>query len=111
MYPECGHATRTAVQFFDSWFGDELAGIERVNIVPLVHSYLAEGRIRVKPEVFDMPLTYHDPCNLGRNVGSFEEPRELINERRHRLPGTDAQPGTKLVLRWRRRPDRRYGHV
>jgi len=78
VYPECGHATRTAVQFFDSWFGDELDGIERVNIVPLVHSYLAEGRIRVKPDVFAMPLTYHDPCNLGRNVGSFEEPRELI---------------------------------
>ena len=78
VYPECGHATRTAVQFFDSWFGEELAGIERINIVPLVHSYLAEGRIQVKPELFTVPLTYHDPCNLGRNVGSFDEPRELI---------------------------------
>jgi Fe-S oxidoreductase len=79
VYPECGHATRTAIQFFESWFGDELAGIERINIVPLVHSYLADGRIRVKPGAFSTPLTYHDPCNLGRNVGSFEEPRELIN--------------------------------
>jgi Fe-S oxidoreductase len=79
VYPECGHATRTAVQFFESWFGDELAGIERVNIVPLVYSYLAEGKIRVKPSTFDTLMTYHDPCNLGRNVGAFEEPRKLIN--------------------------------
>jgi Fe-S oxidoreductase len=79
VYPECGHATRTAIQFFDYWFGEELADIERVNIVPLVYSYLAEGKIRVKPGMFDVPLTYHDPCNLGRNVGSFDEPRDLIN--------------------------------
>jgi Fe-S oxidoreductase len=79
VYPECGHATRTAVQFFEGWFGEELAGIERVNIVPLVYSYLAEGKIRVKPGTFDQLMTYHDPCNLGRNVGAFEEPRNLIN--------------------------------
>jgi Fe-S oxidoreductase len=79
VYPECGHATRTAVQFFESWFGEELEGIERVNIVPLVYSYLEEGKIRVKPGIFDQPMTYHDPCNLGRNVGAFEEPRNLIN--------------------------------
>jgi Fe-S oxidoreductase len=79
VYPECGHATRTALQYFDGWFGEELDGIDRINIVPLVHSYLAEGKIRVTPDLFDVPLTYHDPCNLGRNVGIFEEPRELIN--------------------------------
>jgi Fe-S oxidoreductase len=78
VYPECGHATRTALQFFDGWFGEELAGIERVNIVPLVYSYLAEGKIRVKPGTFDQAMTYHDPCNLGRNVGAFDQPRNLI---------------------------------
>ena len=79
VYPECGHATRTLLQYFDTWFGEELAGIERINIVQLVASYLNEGKIRVKPGSFDTPLTYHDPCNLGRNVGVFEEPRMLIN--------------------------------
>lgn len=78
VYPECGHATRTATQFFDSWFGEELASIERVNIVLLVHFYLAEGKIRVKPGAFDQAMTYHDPCNLGRNVGAFDQPRSLI---------------------------------
>lgn len=78
VYPECGHATRTAMQYFDAWFGDQVAGIKRMNVVQLVAAYLAGGKIRVKPGTFTTPLTYHDPCNLGRNVGIFEEPRALI---------------------------------
>ncbi len=79
VYPECGHATRAMMQYSDSWFGDEVAGIERTNILPLVAGYLAEGKIRVRPGAFDTPSTYHDPCNLGRNLGFFEQPRALIN--------------------------------
>jgi len=79
VYPECGHATRTLFSFFDGWFGDELIGLERVSVVQLVAQYLREGRIKVKPGAFDVPLTYHDPCNLGRNAGIFDEPRELLH--------------------------------
>ena len=79
VFPECGHATRTAIQYFDAWFGDKVASIERMSVVQLVASYLAEGKIRVKSGAFTTPLTYHDPCNLGRNVGIFEEPRALIH--------------------------------
>ncbi len=79
VYPECGHATRTLMAFFENWFGDELAGIERMNLLELVASYLQEGKIRVQADTFDTPLTYHDPCNLGRNGGLMEEPRSLIH--------------------------------
>jgi hypothetical protein len=78
VYPECGHATRTLLSYFDGWFGEEVAGLERVSIVKLVADYLQEGRIRVRPGTFTVPLTYHDPCNIGRNAGMFEEPRLLI---------------------------------
>jgi Fe-S oxidoreductase len=78
VYPECGHATRTLLYYFDDWFKEEIAGIERMNIVQLVSSYLQEGKIRVQTNIFDTPLTYHDPCNLGRNGGIYEEPRTLI---------------------------------
>ena len=79
VYSECGHATRTLMQYFDAWFGDELAGIERTDILSLVARYLDAGKIRVQSGAFDTPLTYHDPCNLGRNLGVFDEPRALIN--------------------------------
>jgi len=78
VYPECGHATRTLLHYFDDWFGEEVAGLERMNVVQLVASYLAERKIRLQPGVFDTPLTYHDPCNLGRNAGIYDEPRALI---------------------------------
>lgn len=79
VYPECGHASRTLFNYFEGWFGEEIAGMERLNIVPLTHQYLAEGRIKVKPGFFDTPLTYHDSCSLGRSSGMFEEPREMIS--------------------------------
>lgn len=77
-YPECGHATRTLLNYFDDWFGAEVAGIERVNVVQLAARYLSEGRIQVRPGTFDTPLTYHDPCSLGRSSGIYDEPRALI---------------------------------
>jgi Fe-S oxidoreductase len=79
VYPECGHASRTLFNYFEGWFGDEINGIERGNIVPLTYQYLAEGRIQVKPKAFDTPMTYHDSCSLGRSSGMYEEPREMIN--------------------------------
>jgi Fe-S oxidoreductase len=45
----------------------------------LTACYLAKGKIKVKPGTFTTPLTYHDPCNLGRNSGIFAEPRTLLN--------------------------------
>jgi Fe-S oxidoreductase len=78
VYPECGHATRTLLYYFDSWFEEETADLERVSIVKLLASYLQKGRISVRPSTFTVPLTYHDPCNIGRNGGMYEEPRALI---------------------------------
>jgi Fe-S oxidoreductase len=78
VYPECGHASRTLFNYFEGWFGDEINGLERLNIVPLTYQYLAEGRIKVKPGTFDTPLTYHDSCSLGRSSGMYQQPRELI---------------------------------
>lgn len=78
VYPECGHATRTLFNYFEGWYGDEIECIERVNIVPLTQSYLEEGRIRIKPASFETPMTYHDPCSLGRSSGMYEQPHQMI---------------------------------
>lgn len=59
--------------------------------VPVQHSsqFLLElaraGRLKFKS--FDRAVTYHDPCDLGRNNGIYEEPRELLR----------CVPGLELV--------------
>ncbi|MGD2205156.1 MAG: (Fe-S)-binding protein [Anaerolineae bacterium] len=79
VYPECGHASRTLFNYFEGWFGDEIEGLERLNIVPLTFDYLKRGVIRVRPASFDTPVTYHDSCSLGRSSGMYDEPRELVH--------------------------------
>jgi len=59
--------------------------------VELLHSsHLLEGLIREKKiplKELDLTVTYHDPCDLGRNSGVYEPPREALK----------MIPGVKLV--------------
>ena len=44
----------------------------------MLDEYVREGRLRLDPSRNAEPVTYHDPCNLGRKGGLFEEPRRII---------------------------------
>ena len=48
------------------------------SIVEVIDRYIKEGRIKLKENVIEEPLTYHDPCQLGRNAGIYEEPRDIL---------------------------------
>ena len=49
--------------------------------------YLAEliREKKIVPNELEETVTYHDPCDLGRNSGVFEAPREIIRS----IPGIE----------------------
>jgi Fe-S oxidoreductase len=51
-----------------------------VSIITKIHEYIESGRIKVKPKSCTQPVTYHDPCQIGRNFGLFEEPRDIVKQ-------------------------------
>jgi Fe-S oxidoreductase len=74
---ECGHAYSTMRWSAPNWF-DEPFPFKVRSIIELIHEYIANGRIQVA-QLEDMgAVTLHDPCNLGRAGGLFEEPRDVL---------------------------------
>jgi len=54
-----------------------------LHAVQYFYMLVEKGRIKLNP--IDKKITYHDPCDLGRNSGIYEEPRKLIRS----IPGLE----------------------
>ena len=69
---ECGTAYRVLRHMVG------LQPFKVVAFVELIARYLREGRIALRPGTIEGSITYHDPCQIARNGGIYEEPREVI---------------------------------
>ncbi len=74
---ECGHAYAAFKWEAPKWFGHPLP-FEVKSVVELLFEYVDAGVLELDPQRNSEPITYHDPCNLGRKGGVFEEPRAVI---------------------------------
>ncbi len=74
---ECGHAYRVMKYLYEYWSGGT-PPFKISSIFEPFARYISESRIKVDPDKIKEPVAYHDPCQLGRNGGIFEEPRHII---------------------------------
>lgn len=74
---ECGHGFKILRNDAERWLGEPL-GFEVLSVVELAYKLYQEGRLPINPGAIEGRVTYHDPCNVGRKLGVYEPPRELI---------------------------------
>jgi Fe-S oxidoreductase len=74
---ECGHGFKVLKKDAPEIIGEPL-GFEVVSIVELAYKYWKEGKLKLRKGAIEEKVTYHDPCNVGRKLGIYDEPRELL---------------------------------
>jgi len=78
----CPGCYRTLSQEYSKLLGFAEMPFDVIHTSQLFHHVAAEGKMPFRKMPQEV-LTYHDPCELGRLSGIYEEPRELIQQ----IPG------------------------
>ncbi len=76
---ECGHGYRVMKWLCETWSKRPNPFKVRC-VLELMASYVEEGRITLRRGHIREALTYHDPCQMARNGGIFEEPRYVLRQ-------------------------------
>ncbi|MFH2096708.1 MAG: (Fe-S)-binding protein [Bacteroidota bacterium] len=74
---ECGHGSRAGRWEAPNYIQMKFP-VEAVTSVELMARYIREGRIKVDKSKNTKKVTLHDPCNLVRGGGVFEEQRYIL---------------------------------
>lgn len=56
----------------------DLPGVKIMHYVPFMLDLIKDGVLKI--EKSDICYVYHDPCELGRGCGMYEEPRRLLGQ-------------------------------
>lgn len=75
---ESGHGFYIMRHLAPTWFKRNFP-FKVKSTAEIMAEYIKEGRLKFDPSRFSKSISYHDPCEVGRNGGIFEEPRFILN--------------------------------
>jgi Fe-S oxidoreductase len=73
----CGHGYRVMRWEVEKYLGKRFS-FSVLAIVELIERYITTGRIQMEKNVFEGPVTFHDPCNVARRGGVIQAPRNIL---------------------------------
>ncbi|MFW9875302.1 MAG: (Fe-S)-binding protein [Candidatus Thorarchaeota archaeon] len=85
----CAGCYRTWKDTYPNKFGLE-HGIEVEHLPEFLLGKLNDGELNFSKE-FNKKITYHDPCHIGRHMGIYEAPREVLQK----IPGLELLEMTR----------------
>jgi len=79
----CAGCHRTFKEEYPKLMGAEFK-LDSVHIVELLAKLIDEGKVKFTRAINER-VVYHDPCELGRDMGVYDQPRKIIKS----IPGID----------------------
>jgi glycolate oxidase len=74
----CAHCFRAFIEFYPVWQAGLPAGIQVLHTSQYFHTLMNSGKLQINQNLYGVHVAYHDPCQLGRKMEVYEQPRQLI---------------------------------
>ncbi len=62
-----------------------LNGYSVTHAVELIEKLISQNRLKFKEDIKPLKVVYHDPCDMGRHMGVYEPPRNILKS----IPGIE----------------------
>jgi len=73
---ECGHATRSARGYYNTYA--KRYPLPIINVMEYTWDQIRAGKLKFDRNMIKETVTYHDPCNIARPGWIIEQPRNII---------------------------------